>query len=254
MAIFTKNELKLFEELFIHKNGSIANMNRKKFEKFIYDSIDVDITSESYEKKVRNNKKYYSRKQIYRFIVECETKDNSIKFLNDLIDYVETGNFEYDENKLIKAKDILKTKANLKYDLSQYEGAEKRVQDLVDNINQTIDNGRPQFAIGELHTYLHNYTRFLCDKHEIEYTESEKLDKLFKEYIKAIDSLIENKFSKSILRQSVSIFSELNKIRNNNSSVHDNELLNEAESLLVFRYIESLFEYIKTIERYIDKS
>ena len=92
MAIFTKNELGLFEDLFNLHNGHVLNMSRKEFEEFIYHSIDIDITSETYERKVRMYRKSFSMKQIYRFIVECEDKNKSIKFLNDLINYMHNNN------------------------------------------------------------------------------------------------------------------------------------------------------------------
>ena len=113
MATFTRNELKLFEDLFNLHNGHVLNMSRKKLEEFIYNSINIDITSETYEEKVRKHRKFFSMKQIYRFIVECEDKDKSVKFLNDLINYIDDNNLKnIDEDLLIKAKNILKSKSD----------------------------------------------------------------------------------------------------------------------------------------------
>lgn len=248
MSLFTKNELKLFEELFNLKSGHILKMSRDKFAKFIYDSIDIDITSKDYENKVKKHKKSISRPQIYRYIVECEDKSKSLKFLNDLIEYMEKGDFDYSPDKLAKAKRILKNKSNLKYDLKPYENAEKQVIETVEHINETIDNGKPYFALSDLHTYMTNYIRFLCGKHNIEFEEKEDLDKVFKRYVKYLENYIDTDMSKSILKQSISLFSEFNNVRNNYTLAHDRNLLSEAESLLIFRYVESLFEYIRTIE------
>ena len=113
MAIFTRNELELFDELFNISNGHILNMSRRKLEKFIYNSIGIDITSESYKNKVKKHRNYFSMKQIYRFILECEDKNKSIKFLNDLIAYIDDSNLKnIDENLLIKAKNVLKDKSD----------------------------------------------------------------------------------------------------------------------------------------------
>lgn len=148
MKIFTKNELELFEDLFNLNNGHILNMSRGEFEKFIYRSIGIDITSESYEKKVKKQQEYYSMKQIYRFIVKCEDGDKSIKFLNDLIDYIDNNKLDnIDNSLLIMAKDILKNKSNLNQDFSDYGSAEKSVDDFFGNIEQTIDNEMPAFSL-----------------------------------------------------------------------------------------------------------
>ena len=42
---------------------------------------------------------------------------------------------------------------------------------------------------------------------------------------------------------------KFNEIRNNKSYAHDNDILNRAESLLIYRNIVAIYEFIKTIEK-----
>lgn len=249
MGLLTQREMELFEELFYLNNGFVLNMNKKELGQFIYQSIDIDINEESFKKKVESQYQAYSMKRIYQFIVKFESKSKSLKFLSDLIDYIDNNDLKnINENLLIKAKTILNKYSNSTYPISPYDTAEKDIIGLVENINQMVEEGRPQYALEQLHTYLIHYLRYLCQKHEIEYEKEERLDKLFKEYLKSIEDYIETDLSKSILKQTISMLSEFNKVRNNNSPAHARSILTDAEALLIFRNFTNIFEFIKSIE------
>ena len=144
MTSFTKNELELFEDLFNLSNGHILNMSRKEFQKFIYRSIDIDITSTYYKNKVTKHRKYFTMPQIYRFIVECE-KDKSLKLLYALIDYIDINNLKrIDEDLLIKAKHILRNKSNEEKDIKY----SKTVN------NKTIKRPSPAYSSNDPYIFI----------------------------------------------------------------------------------------------------
>lgn len=54
--------------------------------------------------------------------------------------------------------------------------------------------------------------------------------------------------SKTILKQSISLLSEFNNVRNNKSYAHDNPILNHDESLLIYKSVVNTLEFISSID------
>ena len=71
------------------------------------------------------------------------------------------------------------------------------------------------------------------------------------EYIKAIKAkeLIESEITERILKSTISVMEAFNKIRNDHSFAHDNEVLNYNESLLIFGHVTSSVRFIEAIEQ-----
>ena len=105
-------------------------------------------------------------------------------------------------------------------------------------------------ALDRLHTYCVKYIRGICDKYEISYDENKPLHSCFGEYIKHLrnNQLIETDMTNTILKSSISIFSDFNFVRNRKSYAHDNEILNYEESLLIYRSVTSILCFIESIE------
>ena len=51
-----------------------------------------------------------------------------------------------------------------------------------------------------------------------------------------------------ILKSSISIIEAFNEVRNNKSLAHDNQLLNNRESILIINNIINTIDYIESIE------
>ena len=113
---------------------------------------------------------------------------------------------ELDEDMINKAilennEDILLTKTN-----------EDELNDLISNINNSLMDGKPVFALDRLHTLMHKWIKELCLKHDIEFNDNEALDTLFKKYVNYIDEYIESQMTKTILKSNISLFSQFNNI------------------------------------------
>ena len=94
------------------------------------------------------------------------------------------------------------------------------------------------------------YIRRLCNKHNIKYDKDKPLHSLFGEYVKYLKNkgIIESQMTERILKSSISILEAFNQVRNNQSFAHDNIILNHNESMLIFKNISSIIEFIKSIE------
>ena len=95
---------------------------------------------------------------------------------------------------------------------------------------------------------MHNYVKELCSRHDIAFEDKDRVDSIFKQYVKFISEYIDSQMTISILKSSISLFSQFNQVRNNYSFAHDNDVLNEAESKLIFKQIVNIKEFIDTIE------
>ncbi|ATZ60074.1 hypothetical protein BK798_06405 [Methanobrevibacter smithii] len=140
-------------------------------------------------------------------------------------------------------------------DITQWEDysiksktSDENINSLIANINDSINKGEPVFALDRLHTLMHNYVKELCSRHDIAFEDKDKVDSIFKQYVKFISEYIDSQMTISILKSSISLFSQFNQVRNNYSFAHDNDVLNEAESKLIFKQIVNIKEFIDTIE------
>lgn len=256
MTEINENELKAFENLLII-SGYVLDFNYKDFSNYIFDITNIDVDNEEYLKKVKLNYPSSSAGNIFKYFIHNEPKYEVIKLLKNFVNYVEEYKDKIENKKICsinqddlnKCKNILKLHENKRYFKNDIS-IEKKLDNLINDINESIKNGNPELTLDRLHTYLNYYFKDLCDKHEIKYDEKEdKLNQIFKKYEKNISKKIESELSKTILKQTVSIFDKYNYVRNNKSYAHDNNILNSAESLLIYNNIVNIYEFIKTIEK-----
>ena len=74
---------------------------------------------------------------------------------------------------------------------------------------------------------------------------------LFKKYVSHIKSYLDSKMTLSILKSSISLFSQYNDIRNNFTYAHDNNVLGDIESKLIFNNIVNVKNFIDELEEVI---
>lgn len=185
---------------------------------------------------------------ILKYFWEIEDFNKTLKLISDLVDYYE---FVYygDERDVAEARIILNRYYNpvkIKNDFSD----EKRIIDLINEINYTIDERQPIFALVNLHTLTHNIFRKLCDSHDIQYTKTEGIDSLFKKYVQFLNQndYIESKMSKTIFRNVGVLLSQFNEIRNNKTHAHDNPILNQFESEFINKQVVNILYFIDEVD------
>ena len=126
----------------------------------------------------------------------------------------------------------------------------KRIIDLINEINYIIDERQPIFALVELHTLTHNIFRRLCDSHDISYTKTDGIDSLFKKYTKFLNqnNYVESQMSKTIFRNTGTLLSQFNDIRNNKAYAHDNPILNQFESEFIYKQVVNILYFIDNVD------
>lgn len=124
------------------------------------------------------------------------------------------------------------------------------------HVREAIERNEPEAAIDRLHTYLMKYMRRLCRRRGIEASRDKPLHSLMGEYLGALreQNVIESEITHRILKSTISIMEALNRVRNEQSLAHDNELLDHDESLLVFAHVASVVRFLDAVERRADNA
>ena len=94
----------------------------------------------------------------------------------------------------------------------------------------------------------------MCNKHGITTDWNKPLHSLAGEYVKALkkERLVQSEMTERILKSSISVMEAFNKVRNEQSHAHDNNVLNYNESILIFRHINSSIRFIEVLEKSAD--
>lgn len=250
--MISKIEIGFFEKFFESYPGYVLDFSNGTFSTFVCDSIGIDIYSDEYRLKVEKKFNSSSKMNILRYILRYEDSEVSIKLLKDLIHYYELNSsdeYDFDEKSLFKAKTILNKYISNLPQINE-NSSDERIIDLINEINKTISDGKPIFTLDRLHTLVHNKLREICTLHNIEFDKKERMNQLLKKYLKFLEEnyTFNSDMSKTILKQSISLLSEFNNVRNNKSYAHDNPILNYNESLLIYKSVVNTLEFISSID------
>lgn len=121
---------------------------------------------------------------------------------------------------------------------------------LARSVRDAISRNEPEAGLDRLHTFLVKYFRVLCSKRGIETGRDKPLHSLVGEYVRALkrEDLIQSETTERILKSTISILEAFNRVRNEQSFAHDNEVLNHEESLLIFGHVTSSIRFVEALE------
>lgn len=162
-----------------------------------------------------------------------------------MIEYILKNCTYFEEDEIDKY--LKELQGNESY-LSSNKTIDDELKNLIDDINESIASGKPVFALDRLHTLMTKYVKELCVNHSIPFNENDRLDVIFKKYVIHIKQYIDSDMSLSILKSNISLFSQFNNIRNNYTYAHDNNVLSDVESKLIFKNIVNVKEFIDDLE------
>ncbi len=260
MANLSFSEKKRLETFLDMGGGYVLNFSNNTLQRFVHDAIDIDIYNAKYD-----NGGTTSKANRIRGVWDKET-DYQVGLLIEAFtkywtEFIGGDEISDDQFKSLKACEAIAHKLK-----SESLGAQIQViQATSDDINfhklakqvrEAIERNEPETALDRLHTYTVKFVRELCDKHGIAYDKDKPLHSFFGEYVKYLSKsgLIKSVMTERILKTAISNLEAFNDVRNNQSFAHDNSILNYHESLLIFRSISSIVEFINSIEEPADKA
>ena len=252
MARFKKY---LFEKL-LTSSGYVLDFTNMTFASFIEESVGVDIYSNKYDK--------YGGSKGKRLKAFFDVEDNLKvgKLLNDMLKYYseiisdeirESEKDIYEQckkeiEKLLGGAEIYTDKLNF-----VEPSIDLTIRELKKSIENDLNNRRFNVALDRLHTYCIKYFRTKAIELEIEYDKNKPLHSIAGEVVKVIN-IHQSEMTIKILRSSLSVLDNFNKVRNEQSLAHDNDILENNEARLIVEWIIGLLNFFdECFERYKNK-
>ena len=251
MSDLTNMEKRAFEKLLEMSSGYVLDFSNRTLDDFVMDSVGKSIYDNKYD---HNSGSKANRLRAFWIV---EPNHVVATLMRDLLEYAK------DERGLTSEKcDRIVERLSLDMPVPDIEvitayNAEKEFSVLAETVRDSIEKNQPEVGLDRLHTFTIKYLRMICEKHGIntgQATTSDKqkpLHSLMGEYIKSLknEGLIESEMTERILKTSLSNLEAFNKVRNEQSYAHDNQILNYEESLLIFNQITSIIRFLESIER-----
>jgi hypothetical protein len=251
----TAEKLKL--EYFLQMSGGyLLDFSDRSFKAFFFDNLNIDIQNEKYFKN--------GTSKANRFRTFCSLEANSIvgKAIVLLLEYrVEkaaiSGELFSEKDKSLYdscvniSERLQKDSSLIDVEVFSMKTENEAWSKVSTQIIESIEKNDPEGVIDRLHTFMIHFFRSLCENHKLLFQQTTPLNSLAGLYINycKMNNLIESKMGEKILKFGIQILEDFNDIRNNKSLSHANPILNHDESELIFKYITSLIEYIRSIEK-----
>lgn len=255
MANLSFSEKKRLETFLDMGGGYVLNFSNNTLQRFVHDAIGIDIYNAKYD-----NGGTTSKANRIRGVWDKETDyqvglliDAFTKYWCEFIGGSQISNEQYDllKNCEALAHKLKSESLGAQIQIIQATSDDINFHKLAKQIREAIEKNEPETALDRLHTYVVRFIRELCDKHGIAYDKDKPLHSFYGEYIKHLKKidLIKSTMTERILKSSISTLEAFNDVRNNQSFAHDNTILNYHESLLIFKNISSIVEFINSIEK-----
>ncbi len=178
------------------------------------------------------------------------------KLLGDLLQYVTELGVKPDQERLLEGCQRVAQRVSQSAPVPEIEAispntVEKDFATLAKSVREAIERNEPESGLDRLHTFVVKYMRVLCQKHGIKTEKDKPLHSLVGEYVKRLKErgYIESEMTERILKSSISTWEAFNRVRNDQSFAHANQVLNYDESLLIFNHVASAIRFIEAVER-----
>ncbi len=260
MANLSFSEKKRLETFLDMGGGYVLNFSNNTLQRFVHDAIGIDIYNAKYDNggttsKANRIRGVWDKETDYQvgLLIEAFTK-----YWCEFIGGSQISNEQYDllKNCEALAHKLKSESLGAQIQVIQATSDDINFHKLAKQVREAIEKNEPETALDRLHTYTVKFVRELCDKHGIAYDKDKPLHSFFGEYVKHLSKsgLIKSVMTERILKTAISNLEAFNDVRNNQSFAHDNSILNYHESLLIFRSISSIVEFINSIEEPADKA
>lgn len=127
--------------------------------------------------------------------------------------------------------------------------SDRTLEELVADIQRSLDANKPEVAIDHLHTYCVKKFSQLLETRGIKCDQDEPLHSRFGKYRKCLESEQNlHEFTSRAMKSFISLLESFNDIRNNRSLAHDNEILEPVEARFIFSCISAMLVMLRALE------
>jgi len=248
-------EDKVYLEKYLQmESGWVLDFSNESLKRFIHENIKLDFSDKKFD--VYGS----SKAKRLRAFWDQESDYTMGKLLKSMILYYRAKKIV--NPSLFNATDELELHVEKIAEKLFQEGVSPHVEAITPNVDETdfaklaisikeyIERNQPELALDRLHTFFMKFVRALCNRHQIEFSNSESLNAIFGKYLKFVTRLeiVESEMTISILKYSINLLEKFNDVRNNKSLAHDNKILNYKESLYIFDALARLKAFIDGLE------
>lgn len=257
MANLTYKEKLNFEELFEMASGYVLDFSNATFARFIWETINIDIYGGlGYEE-------YCSKANKLRQIWEKESDavvgilmDELLFYYEDLCSRKEEELSEWTVKRIKELRIVANRLKGTNVSVSLPEKAEETLQTLMEDINDSLARNKPTLVLDRLHTFATKLLRQACMDNNINVEDGKGnyfplhslAGMLKKQYEK--DEVFESSFTLLALQNSISLFDSYNKVRNDKSYAHDNDILDSVEADFVVKAMANVLTFVDNVESY----
>ncbi len=228
--------------------GLVWDFTNSTFKDFIESYTGLDIYSDKYLAEDGGSK-------IKRLKMFLKIEENSyvVMLLEGIEEYGKKRKYLCKSNideieKYIKR--LKKLEKGITFDKDIFK-SQKRVELLINDINEKVAKKQFELAIDRLHTFFKGYIEVLCEQIKID-IKDKSLDALYGELLKYIheNELFEEGVTKDILSSSKKIMKSFDYSRNNKSFAHTNDIMKQNEAEFLCMYIIDLYKFLYKIKLY----
>ena len=250
-----RSERRFIEEPLQMPSGYVLDFSNRTIEEFFEDEFNIEFYAQKY---AYNGA---SKAKIVRAILDSVSGSGAAKILRSLWNYRSTlpSNFqESDPDNEAAAKDnFFKVVSKLEGDESLASTdaltvftPENSLSELVSAIERDIRADKPEVVLDRLHTYCMKKFSFLLKSRGETCSKEEPLHSRVGKFVKIAetDGTL-TPMSATILKSSISIFEKFNKVRNDNTFAHDNQILQTKEARFIFDSVSAILRFIKAVDR-----
>lgn len=237
------------------ESGYVLRFSDRTFDDFFFETVNIDSSANS----ALFNGRGTSKAKRLRSFIERAQSGMVAKVLRELWEYREAdASYAVPPGEEQLKKLYFSTVARFEgqadqIDTSGIEAFEpnETLEELVASIRRDLDAKKPQTALDRLHTYC--MMRFAALIHKHGGPECGKDDPLHSRVGKYVRLLQQHQnltpLSERIVKSSISVFQEMNPIRNDQSFAHDNEtLVTMDEARFIFDSITAFLRFSKSVD------
>ncbi len=225
--------------------GLVWDFTNATFKEFVESYTGLDIYNDKYEAEDGGSK----MKRLKMFL-KIEDDSYVIMILEGIKEYGKKRKYFCKNNideieKYIKR--LKKLEKSITFDKEIFK-SQKRVDLLINDINEKIVKKQFELAIDRLHTFFKGYIEVLCEQIKID-IKDKSLDALYGELLKYIhdNEIFEEGITKDILSSSKKIMKSFDYSRNNKSFAHTNDIMKQNEAEFLCMYIIDLYKFLYKI-------
>lgn len=228
-------------------SGYVLDFSNSTLQQFVAWSVGLDIYDSNYSGRGD------SKAKRLRELLRIEQNHICGKLIADLVEHAKSTIPPPDDKVLENCQRIaerLRAGAPVLVSLPP-EAEQPTFQALANEVRRSIEANKPEAGLDRLHTYLAAYLRVVCEDNGITVEKDEPINSYLGKYVKALKvaKRIESDMTTKIMMYSIHVIEAFNKVRNEQSLAHPNEMLNYDEALLIFQNVVAMVHFVAAIER-----